>query len=146
MPDIIHIFLNSSVRCKLTCTCCVHHGHTSPAFFIFVCFFHFLLRCCIGTEVSKDKVLVCSFSTVLVEKRIIQITEQFCIRREGSVNKLCQYLTDFIICIVDTSRIRMVEREQTSTLSLLISVLMQQHRRKWKKPTKMKKAGLVWLC
>ena len=41
---------------------------------------------------------------------------------------------------------RMVEKEQTSTLSLLTSVLMQQHRRKWKKPTKMKKAGLVWLC
>ena len=105
MPDIIHIFLDSSVRCELTSACCVQHSHTSPAFFIFVGFFHFLLCCCIRTEVSKDKVLVCSFSTVLVKKRIVQVTEQFCIRRECSIDKLCQYLTNLIICIVDDSRI-----------------------------------------
>ena len=105
MPDIIHIFLDSSVRCELTSACCVQHSHTSPAFFIFVGFFHFLLCCCIGTEISKDKVLVCSFSTVLVKKRIVQVTEQFCIRRECSIDKLCQHLTDLIICIVDNSRI-----------------------------------------
>ena len=105
MPDIIHIFLDSSVRCELTSACCVQHSHTSPAFFIFVGFFHFLLCCCIRTEVSKDKVLVCSFSTILVKKRIVQVTEQFCIRGERSIDKLCQHLTDLIICIVDDSRI-----------------------------------------
>ena len=105
MPDIIYIFLNRSVGCELTGTCSIQHSHTSPAFFVFVCFFHFLLRCCIRTEVSKNEVLVCSLSAILVEERIVQITEQFCIRGEGSVDKLCQYLTDLIICIIDDSRI-----------------------------------------
>ena len=50
-----------------------------------------------------------------------------------------------VICII-LFLTRTVEREQTSTSFLLISVLMQQHRRKWKKHTKTKKAGLVWQC
>ena len=34
--------------------------------------------------------------------------------------------------------------EQTSTLSWLTSELMQQRRKKWKKLTEMKNAGLEW--
>ena len=103
MPDIIYIFLDRSVRSELTGACSIHHSHTCPAFFVLVCFFHFLLCSCIGTEITKDKVLVCSFSTILVQERVVKITEQFCIAGECSVYQFCQYLTDLIICIVDDS-------------------------------------------
>ena len=68
MPDIIYIFLDSSVGCELAAACCVEECFLSPAFFISVCCFYAFLCVCIGTEVCEDEVAVCSVCVLCVEK------------------------------------------------------------------------------
>ena len=68
MPDIIYIFLDSSVGCEFTAACCVEECFLRPAFFISVCCFYSLLCVCIGTEVCEDEVAVCSVCVLCVEK------------------------------------------------------------------------------
>ena len=68
MPDIIYIFLDSSIGCELTAACCVEECFLSPALFISVCCFYAFLCGCIGTEVCEEEVAVCSVCGLCVEK------------------------------------------------------------------------------
>ena len=101
MPDIIHVFLDGSVGGEFTAAGGVEEGFLCPAFFIFVCFFYALLSVCVGAEVCKDEVAVCSVCVLVGEQGIVQVTEELCIAGEGSVDELHQYLTDFFVCVVD---------------------------------------------
>ena len=101
MPDIIHVFLDGSVRGEFAAAGGVEEGFLCPAFFIFVCFFYALLSVCVGAEICKDELAVFSVSVLVGEQGIIQVTEELCIAGEGSVDELHQYLADFFVCVVD---------------------------------------------
>ena len=55
MPDIIHVFLNRTVRGKLTAACCIKKSHFRPSFFILIRLFYFLLCLGISAETFKIK-------------------------------------------------------------------------------------------
>ena len=53
MPDVIHILLDRSVRCKLAGSRHIQHCHPGPFFLVSVCSFHLLLCLCIALEVRQ---------------------------------------------------------------------------------------------
>lgn len=71
IPDFIHILLNSSVRCKFTCTSSIQERHLRPSFFVSISFLYFFLCCCIRFEISQNKVSICLVTAVCVQQRII---------------------------------------------------------------------------
>ena len=68
MPDIIYIFLDSSVGCELAAACCVEEPFLAQPFSSLYAASTRFLCVCIGTEVCEDKVAVCSVCVLCVEK------------------------------------------------------------------------------
>ena len=75
MPQLVYILLNRTVRSKFTAACHVQHSHPCPAFLVTVSLLNLALSCCVGLEVSQDKVGICSVAALRIQKRIVQIAE-----------------------------------------------------------------------